>query len=85
LENKMSKTWGQIENKVAKPTAKYYMYADGSSYWGISLWRNDELPIECGAEQHHNMALDQKIEWYTKKVEEIRINAEEEAKKRKKN
>ena len=43
----------------------YWMYSDGSSYWGISLYRRaEELPIETNKEMHSNENLAEKLEWY---------------------
>ena len=30
----------------------YWMYADGSSYWGVSLFRGEELPVKITQKRH---------------------------------
>ena len=59
---------------VEEITAKYHMYADGSSYWGIALFRNGETPIATTKEMHQNKNIEGKIAWYkeaTTKKDEV--------------
>lgn len=63
-----------------KNTASYYIYSDGSAYWGLSLYRNGELPLECTTEQY---VLDQskRAEWFATRTIEIEKKALEAKKK----
>lgn len=78
----MGKTWGSNQNKDPKPTAKYYLYEDGHSNWGLGLNRTEQRPIEC-TEDQHRMTIEEKIQLFNEMKQEM-IRAEEEALKKKK-
>lgn len=68
----MSKNWNKTEIRQYVSKTSYYMYDDGYSYWGVSLYRNNKTPIECTSEIH-NKSIKDKINWY---LEHTNSNAE---------
>lgn len=78
----MPKSWNTPESSThEKSTAAYYVYADGHSYWGLSLWKNNELPVPCTAEIHSSTDISEKQNFYTEFVENKRKEDEEKKKK----
>jgi hypothetical protein len=79
----MPKTWGTVEKKLVKPTANYYAYSDGHSYWGLSLMRNNEFPLLC-SQAEHILSIEEKIKWHGEEFLRLDALAKEEASKKKK-
>ena len=71
------------QEKVEEIQAKYNMYKDGSSYWGIGLYRNGEIPIETNEDVHKDsLTIADKVDWYNKEVARLaEVNAEIKVKK----
>jgi hypothetical protein len=46
----------------------YWMYEDGSSYYGVGIMRNGEIPMNIPEEVHKTVVEDEPIVW--KSVEE---------------
>jgi hypothetical protein len=52
---KKSQHPGKKVSEAPKETKyAYWRYKDGSSYWGIRLYRGSELPEEISKEEHQN-------------------------------
>ncbi len=59
----MPKSWNKQNKNETKSKHDYYMYKDGYSYWGVGLYRGDELPISCPVDIHKS-TIEEKITWY---------------------
>ena len=42
----------------------YWMYKDGSSFWGVGVMRGAETPILTTREIHKAETVAEKLEWY---------------------
>lgn len=63
--------------------AGYFMYSDGSSNWGVGVWRGGETPLRIDADNAKEIHLSKqkdKVAWYKEKQIEI-AEAAKEAKK----
>lgn len=62
----------------------YWVYSNGSSFWGLGVNLHNEIPLECPVEVHKEVDVAKKAEWHSNKLIELaKIKAEEEAKKKK--
>ena len=64
-------------NQVDKAAHGYYMYADGTSRWGIGVMRGNETPILVPTEIH-NADEEKKLQFYK---DTIAADQEKQAKK----
>jgi hypothetical protein len=73
--------------QVDKTAHGYYMYADGTSRWGIGVMRNGETPILVPIEIH-NADEEKKLQFYKDTItakQEKQAKKEEEEREEKKN
>jgi len=70
----MPKTAGKNSRTIARklPETKqgYFIYSDGSSTWGIGVYRG-ETPLRTTEEIHQNKNIAEKIDWHKKETERI--------------
>ena len=59
----------------------YWVYSDGYSYWGIGLYRYQEIPLKCSKELHENPDKEAKIAWHKEESAKIAEAQKETAKK----
>ena len=52
----------------------YWMYRDGYSYWGLALYRENDLPIECTKAWHDNPDTKAKQGWYAEQHAKMLID-----------
>lgn len=81
-----------VDVEIAK--SGYWMYADGSSYWGVGLYKGNETPFEITKEMHQNkktiikedgsegfepmMSLEQRQAWHKGEAEKKAIEKKKE-------
>ena len=53
---------GTQEDVVDTTKHGYWMYADGSSYWGIPLLRGHERPIKISKDRHAEQNVEKKLD-----------------------
>jgi hypothetical protein len=62
----MKKGKNVTKDKGAK--TGYWLYKNGSSFWGIGVQKSTEIPIPCTKELHKKTVED-KIKFYKEKME----------------
>jgi hypothetical protein len=67
-ENEMSKTLDKQAKNNTESKHDYYVYKDGYSYWGVSLYKSGQLPIACPVEAHKS-TVEEKVAWYEEQTE----------------
>ena len=55
----------------------YYVYSDGSSNWGVGIFKNNEFPLLINADGEeakkiHKSPVAEKLEWYKKRKAELK-------------
>jgi len=72
----------KIKDEVKESKQTYWMYSDGSSYWGVGLYRHGvELPIETTKEIHNEVNKNIKIEWYCNQSKPVKTCKDDSAEK----
>jgi hypothetical protein len=72
----------KIKDKVEGSKQTYWMYKDGSSYWGVGLYRHGvELPIETTKEIHNEADESIKIKWYSDQPKPVKTCKDDNAEK----